>query len=186
MNIIILGAPGSGKGTQAKDLAKKFNLFYFSAGDLARKLAEEDSRINKIVNKKGGLIPDDEMTSYVEKYLAKKITTEDINIIFDGYPRFVSQYEALEKWLEKRGSKIDVAILLEISEEEAVKRLALRKRKDDNLETIKTRFKYYRDNTKKLIDHIDSIGKLIKVDGERPIDVIQKDLVKILEKISTA
>jgi adenylate kinase len=133
------------------------------------------------------------------------------DIIFEGFPRFISQYEALADFLRSEGDDIDAVITLDISEKEAVKRISSRRicdncgevynlitnpppkdgcecggkltqRKDDNPESVKVRFKYYTDNTKKLIDHLEDKGNLIKIDGERPIDVIFDDIQKKLEE----
>ena len=209
MNIVLLGAPGSGKGTQAEKLAKQFGLFYFKAGAFSRKLAEKDSRIKRIVNS-GELIPEKEMTGYVLDYLNKEVP-EAKNILFEGWPRFITQYIDLENWIKSKGKNIDVLISLDISEEKAVERISTRRicdkcgeiynlitnpppstnkckcggelvqRKDDNPESIKVRFSYYYENTKKLIDYLDREGKLIRIDGEREIDVIYDDLLSRLK-----
>lgn len=212
MNIVLLGAPASGKGTQAKLIAKEYNLFHFQTGDLARDLAEKNERIKKIVNS-GQLIPEEEMTLYAIDHL-KEVRTNLNNILFEGFPRFVSQYEALENFLVTKGSKIDAVINLEISKEEAVKRISSRRickkcntvynlmtnppkqegkcdcggdliqRDDDKPASIQVRFKYYQDNTKKLTDYLQKNEKLIQVDGERPIEDIFQDIVNKLKPIA--
>lgn len=211
MNIVLLGAPASGKGTQAELLAKKFGLFLLQTGELSRDLAQKDARIKEIVES-GKLIPQEEMTMYVLDYLHKQKTNLK-DILFEGFPRFISQYEALEKFLKSKGDDIDAVISLDISQEEAIKRISSRRtcekcgkvynlvtnpppagkcecggnlvqRKDDLPESVKVRFGYYKENTKELIDCLDKKGKLIRVDGERPIEEIQKDLVKIIKGIN--
>jgi len=209
MNLIILGAPGSGKGTQAEMLSKKLGLFYLQTGDLAREWAREDSRIKEIIDS-GKLIPEVEMTDYVMKYLEKKVP-EGKNILFEGFPRFISQYEKYEEWLNSKGQKIDKVISLDIDEEIAIQRLSSRRlcekckkvynlitnppaengmcecggnliqRKDDMHESVKVRFEYYRDNTKKLIDHLNDKGKLLHINADRPINIIFNDILKNLE-----
>jgi adenylate kinase len=96
MNIVILGPPGSGKGTQARLLSEALNLFYFESGRFSRELAKENSRIRKII-KKGELIPEKEMTSYVSEYI-EKMAPDAQNIIFDGYHRFGTQFKFLVRW----------------------------------------------------------------------------------------
>ncbi|KKR30308.1 hypothetical protein A2715_03045 [Candidatus Woesebacteria bacterium RIFCSPHIGHO2_01_FULL_39_32] len=209
MNLVLLGAPGSGKGTQAEKLSQKLNLFYLQTGELSREWAKTDKRIRNIING-GKLIPEKEMTNYVMKYLEKRVP-KGTNILFEGFPRFISQYEEYEKWLASKRQKIDAVVSLDISEKEAVKRLSGRRicekcgevynvitnppkesgkcdkckgkliqRDDDRPEAIKVRFRYYRNNTKKLIDYLDNKEKLIRVDAVRPINVIY---LEILEKL---
>jgi adenylate kinase len=125
MNIIILGPQGSGKGTQAKILVEKYKLFYMESGDLSRELAKNNPKIKDIMTR-GELIPQGMMTEYVSEYLEKNCP-DGKNILFDGYPRFVPQYQYLKDWLVGKNSKIDVVILLEISQEETVKRLSGRR-----------------------------------------------------------
>jgi adenylate kinase len=209
MNIVILGAPASGKGTQSELLARKLKLFHFQTGELSRKLAKEDSRIKEIVDS-GKLIPEEEMTMYALDYLHEK--KPDLrDILFEGFPRFISQYEALEKFLKKKGDDIDAVISLDVSEKEAIRRISSRRicekcgevynlminpppkgkckcggklirRGDDNPKSVKVRFEYYKADTKELIDYLDKKGKLVRIDGERPIDVIFKDILNEIKK----
>src|SRR3990172_124955 len=212
MNIVVLGAPASGKGTQAQLLSEKFKLFHFQTGELSRSLAKKDPRIKKIVDS-GKLIPEEEMTMYALDYL-KENKSDLKNILFEGFPRFISQYGALEMFLKTKGDDIDAVIALDITEKEAIRRLSARRicencgevynlitspppeagkcgkcggklmqRADDKQESIKVRFTYYKDNTKKLIDYLDKKGKLLRVDGERPIEVIFEDILERLKKI---
>ncbi len=210
MNIIIFGPQGSGKGTQAKLLAKKFNLFYFESGKFLREIAKKDPEIDKTINEKGKLLPDDKMFSLMSRSLEEKVSDFQ-NIIFDGYPRSVKQYELLADWLKKKGSKIDKAIFLDISEQESIKRLSARRmdsktgkiynlltapkpgpdvneedlvqREDDKPAAIKERLANYHKTTEPLVSLLEKEGILEKVGGERPIDEIQKDLVALVEKM---
>src|SRR3990167_3758070 len=108
MNILLIGLPGSGKGTQAERLAEYFKLFYLQTGELSRQWAKKDKEIRKIVQS-GGLIPEEKMTEFVFEYLDKK-KPEGKNILFEGFPRFVDQYKKLEEWLFKRGSKVEAIV----------------------------------------------------------------------------
>jgi adenylate kinase len=132
------------------------------------------------------------------------------NILFEGFPRFISQYKALADFLQSKGDDIDAVISLDISEKEAVRRISSRRiceksgevynlitnpqpkggckcggklmqRKDDTPKSVKIRFKYYKENTKKLIDYLGKQNNLIRVNGERPIKVIYKDILGKLE-----
>lgn len=210
MNIIILGSPASGKGTQAERLSKALNLYHLQTGSLARKLAETDARLKEIINS-GELIPEEEMSMYVINFITTEIPSFS-NILFEGFPRFVSQYTALESFLRTKGDDIDAVISLEVSEEEAVKRISSRRmcskcgatynlltnppkgdncdvcggnliqRADDNEKSVKVRFENYEANTKELIDFIDKKGKLIRINGERPIDNILNDILTTLKQ----
>lgn len=209
MNLILLGMPGSGKGTQAEMLRKKYDLYFLSTGDLSREWASKDDRISKFVNS-GKLIPEKEMTDYILRHL-EKVKPDGENILFEGWPRFITQYQDLDKWLSDREREIDHIIFINIGEDAVVKRLSSRRicdkckriynlitdppplenrcecggrlvqRKDDNPESIKIRFQYYRDNTKKLVDYLSQARGFIEIDGERPIDVIFNDIVSRIE-----
>jgi adenylate kinase len=209
MNIVLLGAPGSGKGTQAEKISKEFGLYHLQTGAIARELAKKDLRIRKIIEA-GKLIPEAEMTMHALDLLHEK-REKMSNILFEGFPRFISQYEALENFLKNKGDDIDMVISLDISEKEAVRRVSSRRicrkcgevynlvtnpapdaecrcggklmrRKDDEPEAVRVRLKYYNDNTKELIDYLDRKGKLIRVNGERPIDEIYQELRKLIKK----
>lgn len=211
MNIILLGMPGAGKGTQAEFLVNEFGLKMMQSGDLSRDWAAKDERIAKIVNS-GELIPENEMTEYVLNYLEKNIPEAD-SILFEGWPRFITQYKDLEKWLEKKGKKIDAIVFLEIDEDVVVDRLSsrricsscgevynlltnppkrenicdkcgsdLKRRKDDKPKSIKTRFEYYRNNTGKLVNFLTKNEKVIVVDADRSINEISKDIIARLKE----
>lgn len=211
MNIVILGSPGSGKGTQAALISKKFGLFHLSGGDIARSAAETNARIAEIVNS-GKLIPEEEMTKYVMAYLPS-VKPDFKNILFEGFPRFISQYEALNDFLKKNGEEIQMVFSLDLTEDEAVRRISSRRicgncgevynlstnppkiegvcgicghnliqRKDDNEKDIKVRFENYYANTKKLTDFLEESGKLTKIDGEREIDEIFSEISEKITK----
>ncbi len=211
MNIVLLGSPASGKGTQSEILCRKFELFHLSTGDVARKLAETDPRIKEIINS-GKLIPAEEMTMHVINFLSKE-KIEPKGILFEGFPRFISQYEALDNFLKSKGDDIDLVISLDVPMDVAVRRISSRwncpkcgeiyntdskppqktgicdkcggtlvQREDDKPESVKTRFEYYQENTKELINYVDKLGKLTRVNGDRPIDEIAADLEQVVRK----
>lgn len=129
MNIIFLGPPGSGKGTQAKLLVKKLNYQYFESGDILRTKAQEKSplgqEIDRIIHHEGGYVSDQIMEEIVSSWLAKLET--DKGIVFDGFPRILSQYQTLEKLLSERKKKVDKVIYLKLSSEETIRRLSARR-----------------------------------------------------------
>ena len=113
MNIILFGPQGSGKGTQARLLRDKFGFFYFESGAYLRKLAKNHPKIKAIMNA-GKLVSDEEFTSYLTAYLDQENLYDDI--LFDGFPRTLDQYIFLKNWLVQKQVKIDLGIVLEISE----------------------------------------------------------------------
>lgn len=181
MNIILMGPQGSGKGTQAKILAEKFGLFYFEAGKFLREIADKNEALKKIMDK-GELVPDTEMCSYVQSYLDEKQIYD--NILFDGFPRDLEQYNFLKNWFKDKDVKLDAVIILEISEEETLKRLIKRAkiegRGDDNPESIKKRLNLYHTRTQKLISDMQDEIREFKVNGERSVEEIAKDLEGII------
>ena len=130
INIIIMGPQGSGKGTQARMLAEKFDLQIFETGSVLRKIAGEDTeigrKINEIMHVKGNIIPWDIMK---EKILGQKLDEldEDRGIIFDGTPRIIEEAEFWEKKLKEVNRKIDYVFYINIPKERSVKRLSVRK-----------------------------------------------------------
>lgn len=210
MIILILGPLGSGKGTQAKRLAKRFDLHFISMGDLLRRAAEKNDEIDELINKKGKLVPAYTTYKILKDYLDDNKITDDI--IFDGYPRMVQQYEFLKEWLEKGDKEIDLAIVLEVSEEESVRRLSGRRedsktgriynlntspkpgpevdvkklirRDDDQPGAIKARLKWYQTDVVPLIKRLEEEGVEVKrVNGEQSVEKIQVDLFKLLERV---
>lgn len=212
MNIIILGALGSGKGTQARLIAEKLNLFYFESGKFLRELAKSDSSIDERINKKGELLPDEEIFSLLTKHIEDKNPTRE-NLLLEGYPRSVKQYELLKEWLAEKSQQIDHVIFLEISEKEVMKRTSARKidrktgkiynmitnppgsdvntnnlyqRPDDKPEAIKKRLDWFKHSVLPLVDVLEKEGNLERVDGERPIETIFKDILSRLGKNKNA
>ena len=211
MNIIILGPQGSGKGTQAKLLAEKFGLYYFEMGSFLRELAKKNPEIDRIINKEGKLLPDDLFFFAMKEFLQEKISAGSKGMILEGFPRTVKQYQMLKRWFDQEGIKIDKVIFLEISDEETVRRLSARRtcekcgrvynlitnppkakncecggklvqREDDQPERIKVRLNVYRESTLPLLEIFKKDGVLEQVDGERPIEKIHQELVKIVKE----
>lgn len=204
MNIILFGPQGSGKGTQARLLCEKFGFNYFESGAFLRKIAEKYPEVKKIMDE-GKLVPDIEMTSYLTAYLDSENLYDDI--LFDGFPRTAEQYHFLKVWLHQKQVKINLGIVLEISEGETLKRLSSRRqdpetgriynlvtdlppadvdiksllqRDDDKPEAIKKRLELYHERTELLINELEKDSKVVRVNGERSIEEIHKDLVETI------
>lgn len=129
MNFVVLGLPASGKGTQAELLAKKLGLYYLEMGEVLRKIAKEKTplgkEVNRIIYQEGGLVPGKAMRQIVGKLLAE--IKSDKGIVFDGYPRKLSQYQDLKKMLANWGTKINKVFFLKVSRETVIKRISSRR-----------------------------------------------------------
>lgn len=187
LNLVIFGAPGSGKGTQSSKIIDTFGLHHISTGELLRDHIARGTELGRTADayiSKGRLIPDDLMIDILDHELDTNL--KDANgVIFDGFPRTIPQAEALDKLLAKRGTSIDCVIGLEVPEEELVNRLIERGkesgRADDNAETIKNRLDVYHNQTEPLKGHYNSKGKYIPVKGSGIVDDIFNDIADKIE-----
>lgn len=190
MNLIFLGPPGAGKGTQAARVQKAHGLVQLSTGDMLRAAVAEGSELGRQVKDimaRGDLVPDD----IVVKIIADRIDQPDARngFILDGFPRTVAQAEALDKMLAEKGMKLDAVIEIRVDDSILLDRIRKRaaetggERADDNEETLKKRLQVYHEQTAPLIPYYESQGKLIVVDGMKPIDEVTRE---IEEKIGLA
>jgi adenylate kinase len=163
LNIIIFGAPGSGKGTYSAKLVEKYGFAHISTGDVLRGEISKGTELGKIAKsytEKGQLIPDELMTDI----LASTYDAMDkkAGVIFDGFPRTIAQAESLKKMLTERGASMGMMIELVVEEDELMARLLKRAveqgRSDDNEETIKNRFNVYKTQTSPLIEWFEKEG----------------------------
>ena len=189
MNLVLFGAPGSGKGTQSAKIIDKYGLYHISTGDVLRDHIARHTDLGRLADKyisKGQLIPDAVMIEILDNVLEEKAGGKN-GVVFDGFPRTIAQAEALEKLLKKRGAKIDGVIGLEVEEEELIKRMLQRGREtgrtDDNLETITRRLEVYRESTKPLKDYYAELGLYLSVDGQGNVDDIFGNITKGVDKL---
>ena len=187
-NIVIFGAPGSGKGTQSDKMIEKYGLNHISTGDVLRAEIKKGSELGKTAASfidQGQLIPDDLMVSILASVYDS--FGDHKGVIFDGFPRTITQAEALKKMLDERGDKVAAMIELDVPEEELMKRLLLRGqqsgRADDNEETIKKRLVVYHSQTQPLIEWYDKEGIHYHIDGFGDLDRIFDDICKVIDSI---
>lgn len=185
LNIVIFGAPGSGKGTQSEKLIEKYGLTHISTGDVLRKEIKSGSKLGKIADEyisKGQLLPDD----LIVDILADTLDNSEIvkGVIFDGFPRTIPQAEALKKMLAERNMDISVVLGLEVEEQELIDRLLKRGeisgRSDDNIETINKRLEVYHSQTDPLREYYIKEGKYKPITGGGTIDEIFEKIKKVI------
>lgn len=184
--MIVLGAPGAGKGTQAARLAEYFGIPTISTGALFRSHMAEGSELGELARgyiDKGNLVPDEVTTRMLEERLA----ADDVRdgFILDGYPRNLEQASALDEMLGANG--LTAVVDFEIRGTEVVKRLlaraAIEGRSDDNEEVIRHRLHVYREKTAPLVDHYENRGLLVRVDAKGEIDEVTERTIGSLNAL---
>ncbi len=185
LNIVIFGAPGSGKGTQSEKLIEKYGLTHISTGDVLRKEIKNGSKLGKIAEEyisKGQLLPDELIVNILADTLDKCEIVK--GVIFDGFPRTIPQAEALKKVLSERNMDISVVLGLEVEEKELIDRLlkrgAISGRSDDNIETINKRLEVYHSQTDPLREYYIKEGKYKPITGDGTIDEIFEKIKKAI------
>ncbi len=188
LNIVIFGAPGSGKGTQSAKLVEKYGLKHLSTGDILRNEIKADTELGKLADSymsKGHLVPDELVIDILDNLVSKH--RDDKGFIFDGFPRTLAQGEALGRMLEKHGEDIHAVLSLEVEEEELIDRLLKRGqisgRTDDNRETIESRLKVYHAQTEPLKEFYRGHGTLKNIEGVGSIDEIFGSIEKEIDRL---
>ena len=185
MNIILFGPPGAGKGTQAKYLFKILNGIQISTGDMLREEIKKDSEIGKkIINDTAdGKFVNDEIVNKIIKDVIFDPTKKD-KLIFDGYPRSLSQAKNLDLLLNNSEQKIDLIFFLNVDKETIIKRIQkrkiLEKRSDDDSNTILKRYETYMKTTKPVLDFYSKNANFHEIDGGLKIEEITSKIDKIL------
>ena len=209
MRIVLLGAPGSGKGTQAERVVEAIGLVHIASGDLFRKAEKDGTELGKIAKsymEKGLLVPDD----VTIKMIMERIGEISEGFMLDGFPRTIEQAQALDEALSGQ-QPIEKVIYIKVSNEELLRRLGgrwicrqcqapyhmvssppkaagkcdrcggeLYQRADDNMETAQKRLEVYFTQTAPLIDYYKRNGRLLEIDGEQPIEEVNKKLLALL------
>ena len=179
LNIVIFGAPGSGKGTQSDKLIEHYRLFHISTGDVLRDHIRRGTELGQIAKgfiDQGQLVPDELIIDILAQVLDENKDKTAEGIIVDGFPRTIPQAEALEQLLGDRDMQIDAVVGLEVPEDELIKRILLRGqmsgRADDNEETARKRLEVYHNQTSPLKAYYEEQGKYRAINGHGTIDGI--------------
>ena len=188
LNIVIFGAPGSGKGTQSERIVEKYGINHISTGDVLRAEIKNGTELGKSAKgyiDQGQLIPDELMIDILASVFDS--FKDSKGVIFDGFPRTIAQAEALKKMLAERGQDVSVMVDLEVPEDELMVRLIKRGkdsgRADDNEETIKKRLHVYHSQTSPLIDWYKNEKKYQHINGLGTMDGIFADICEAVDKL---
>ena len=188
MNLIIFGPPGAGKGTQSDFIANKYDLYQLSTGQVLRNeiknKTELGKKISSIINS-GTLVSDDIVKRLVENFISDKKYKN--KLIFDGYPRNLTQAKTLDELFIKYRQKLELVLKLSVSLETIKKRISerrtLEKRADDYEDIAIKRYNTYEKSTEPVIEYYKNLNLLKVVDGERSIDQINKEISDIINLI---
>lgn len=187
-NIVIFGAPGSGKGTQSKKIIERYGFDYISTGDMLRRAISEGRELGKTAKdyiNRGQLVPDDVIVGMIADFLDSKKGSK--GVIFDGFPRTLKQAEALKTMLNERGTDIHILLDLQVEDEELVERLLERGkisgRSDDNPETIKARLDVYHTQTAPLATYYIGEGKHVPIKGIGQIEEIFERIAEAIDRV---
>jgi adenylate kinase len=215
VNIILIGAQGSGKGTQAHRLAQNLGIHHVSSGDLFRKASDEGTELGKkarIYLDRGELVPDDLTVSMILHYIAETGYMHD-GVLLDGFPRTIAQAQALDEGLASADRRIDCTVYLKVPREVLLRRLSgryvcraaqhiynyetkppqipgicdidgseLYQRSDDQGPAVQRRLDIFFEGTIHLLDYYQKQGKLVEVNGDQPIEQVQRDLLEIIRR----
>ena len=187
LNIVLFGAPGCGKGTQAEKLVEKYNVNHISTGAVIRGEINAQTELGKSMEayiSRGELAPDQLVIDIVTDYIDRH---RDANgNIFDGFPRTTAQAEAFDKILAENGLQVDLMVRIVVEEQELIRRILLRgkdsgRADDASEEVIRQRLEVYWAQTAIVAEHYKAQGKYVKVDGEGTIEEVFDRIVRVIE-----
>lgn len=185
-NVVMIGAPGAGKGTQAKLLQAELALPQVSTGDLFRENLQRETELGKLAKsymEQGVLVPDEVTIGMVKNRIGRDDCSQ--GVIFDGFPRTLSQAQALDSLLATMGAQVDLVPHIFVEQEKLItrllKRAELEGRADDNEATIRTRMNVYQQQTAPLLAYYAEKGVLLEVDGELSIAEVYQQLLALIE-----
>ena len=190
LDIVILGPPGAGKGTQAKRISVDAGIPHIATGDMLREAIATETEIGvriKPIYDAGDLVPDDLMIDLIRERLSGADTSE--GFILDGFPRTVAQAEALDRMLEEIDRELLAVLYFQVPDELAVERLHVRSlqegRTDDTPEIIRHRLEVFHKSTEPVVEYYRSKGILVGIHADRPIDAVFAEVQEVLETAST-
>lgn len=189
LNIILSGAPGSGKGTQSDLLVKHYGLQHLSTGDVLREEIKTGSELGKQIDaliSKGNLVPDDMMYGVIDHYLAN-LPKDSKGIILDGYPRTVAQAESLTELLQKykmEAIMIDMMVDEQLLIQRLIERGKVSGRADDNLNTIRHRIAVYHNQTEPIANYYLHHGNYFAINGNHTVEEVFMQLERVIDLAS--
>lgn len=186
LNIILFGAPGSGKGTQAEKLKVKYNLLHLSTGEVIRAEIKSGSELGQQALKQmegGGLASDELVCGIISSYIKEHATAD--GVIYDGFPRTLAQAKEFDKMLSANGQTVTMMVALEVDDNEVIKRITERgkvsgRADDQSVEIIQTRLDVYKGQTAIVAEHYEAQNKYHEVDGMGGVDEIFDRICSII------
>jgi adenylate kinase len=190
VNVLLLGPQGSGKGTQAKRVARDYGIPHIATGDIIRAMKEEPSELGrelKAVYDRGDLVSDDLMIRLIEARLGREDAQE--GFILDGFPRTLAQAEALDEMLRELDRKLDIVLEFQLRDRDTLEQRLLKRaveedRSDDTPEAIARRLALYYEQTEPLVEYYRTRhGNVVGIHAERPIDSVYAEVQSALEQV---
>ncbi|MCY4034465.1 MAG: adenylate kinase [Hyphomicrobiales bacterium] len=193
MNLVFLGPPGAGKGTQARYVAERHRLVALSTGDMLRAAVAEGSEIGlqvRSIMESGGLVPDEIVASLISEALRRARADDAVDgVLLDGFPRNLEQAKMLEEILERQGETIDVVLELRLEDDALLRRIESRiaenpseRREDDTPEVLRNRIEVYHRETRPLGDYYRERGLLHEIDGSAPVESVTRAIEAVLSQ----